>query len=200
MKEMWDNRYSHDEYAYGENPNVFFSQQLANLEKGKILLPAEGEGRNAVYAALHGWQTDAFDFSNSAKEKALKLADKHGVIINYSISSLLDFTSGKVGYDCIALIYVHIPVEIRPVFHEKISKLLAPGGTLILEGFSKKQHGKSSGGPKIESMLFSANELRSDFEDLSITLLIEEDTILNEGEFHKGNASVVRLLATKPFN
>lgn len=200
MKEMWNSRYSIEDYVYGENPNVFFSHQLALLESGKILFPAEGEGRNAVYAALHGWQTDAFDFSESAKEKATKLATKHGVTINYRISSLLDFIGDESGYDCIALTYVHVPNEIRSVFHKKISKLLAPGGTIILEGFSKQQLGKPSGGPKIESMMFSANELRSDFEDLSISLLIEEDTILNEGEFHRGNASVVRLVATMPTN
>ena len=52
MKEIWDKRYSTAVYAYGEEPNAFFKEKLdsQNLE-GSILLPAEGEGRNAVYAA-----------------------------------------------------------------------------------------------------------------------------------------------------
>jgi hypothetical protein len=36
---------------YGTTPNEFFKQQLDLLEPGNILLPADGEGRNAVYAA-----------------------------------------------------------------------------------------------------------------------------------------------------
>ncbi len=195
---MWNERYANKVYAYGENPNVFFSQQLALLKKGRLLLPAEGEGRNAVWAALHRWEIDAFDFSESAKTKALSLADKHDVTINYSISSLSEFTTNNGSYDCIALTYVHMPIELRSAFHKKLCKFLAPGGTMILEGFSKRQFGRASGGPKNESMLYSANDLRSDFEDLDITLLIEEDTVLNEGEFHKGSASVVRLVATRP--
>lgn len=52
MKEMWDKRYGNTEYAYGEEPNAFFKKTLDKLDlKGSILLPAEGEGRNAVYAA-----------------------------------------------------------------------------------------------------------------------------------------------------
>ena len=51
MKDFWNDRYGRAEYAYGKNPNVFFKEQLDLLPPGKILLPAEGEGRNAVYAA-----------------------------------------------------------------------------------------------------------------------------------------------------
>ena len=48
-KEMWDQRYAESEYVYGTNPNEFYKQVLDNLAPGKILLPAEGEGRNAFF-------------------------------------------------------------------------------------------------------------------------------------------------------
>lgn len=198
MREMWDARYSQSEYAYGEEPNTFFSQQLSKLENGRLLLPAEGEGRNAVFAAKKGWKVDAFDFSKSAKEKAVKLADKNRVIINYDVCSFEDFEADDGSYDCISLTFVHLKEKERKNLHNKLIKYLSAGGTLIFEGFSKNQKNNNTGGPKDASILFSIEELKSDFKDLTIKMLIEEDTILNEGKFHKGKASVIRLLATKP--
>ncbi|NVM67000.1 hypothetical protein FHW88_005321 [Mucilaginibacter sp. SG538B] len=61
--EKWDQRYAEEEFAYGEQPNNFLQQQLSLLKPGKILFPAEGEGRNAVFAAGLGWAVSAFDIS-----------------------------------------------------------------------------------------------------------------------------------------
>ena len=54
MKQFWNQRYSDKAYAYGTEPNAFFKSQLDQRPPGRILLPAEGEGRNAVYAATLG--------------------------------------------------------------------------------------------------------------------------------------------------
>ncbi|MFN3445417.1 MAG: SAM-dependent methyltransferase, partial [Bacteroidia bacterium] len=63
MKAFWDERYTNNEMVYGYKPNRFLEDQLEELPLGKILLPAEGEGRNAIFAAKLGWQVHAFDFS-----------------------------------------------------------------------------------------------------------------------------------------
>jgi len=198
MREFWDTRYSHEEYVYGKEPNQFFKKELSKLATGRILLPAEGEGRNAVLAAKFGWKVDAFDYSEAAKNKAQLLANEFKVVINYSNSSFDDFELGNIHYDCIALIYVHMPKEKRRTVHRKLMKFLNPGGSIILEGFSKDQIDKTSGGPKNIDMLFSQQELKDDFEGLTINTLVEREVLLNEGEFHKGEASIIRLVATKP--
>ena len=74
MKAFWNENYGNKEYIYGTKPNVFFKEQLDKLKPGKILLPAEGEGRNAVYAASKGWSVTAFDISEIVHKKALQLA------------------------------------------------------------------------------------------------------------------------------
>lgn len=56
MKVFWDERYNQDDYAYGKNPNEYLKAKLKELKPGKILFPAEGEGRNAVFAAKPGWR------------------------------------------------------------------------------------------------------------------------------------------------
>ncbi|HBQ61731.1 MAG TPA: SAM-dependent methyltransferase, partial [Balneolaceae bacterium] len=55
------------------------------------VLPADGEGRNAVHAAQKGWDVTAVDYSDSGKEKALKLASEKGVEINYDLSDLAEY-------------------------------------------------------------------------------------------------------------
>src|ERR1039457_7358000 len=82
-KQNWDERFSSEEYVYGTDPNVFLKEQLAKLSPGRLLMLGEGEGRNAVYAAKMNWQVDAVDFSDQARLKALKLAAKDNVKINY---------------------------------------------------------------------------------------------------------------------
>ena len=79
--ERWNERYSKKEFAYGEQPNQFLKEQLENLPVGSILFPAEGEGRNAVYAAKLGWDVYAFDISIEGKNKAMKLAEANKVSI-----------------------------------------------------------------------------------------------------------------------
>ena len=86
---FWDERYSSIEFVYGTEPNIFFKDELDKLNTGNILLPGEGEGRNAVYAAVKGWNVDAVDFSIIAKEKALNLAEENSVSINYEITVAL---------------------------------------------------------------------------------------------------------------
>ena len=73
MKEKWDDRYSEKEFAYGERPNIYLKEQLTKFPSGKILFPAEGEGRNLVYAATLGWNVFAFDQSAEGKRKATQI-------------------------------------------------------------------------------------------------------------------------------
>ncbi|MCE4565237.1 class I SAM-dependent methyltransferase [Maribellus sp. CM-23] len=197
MNNFWNERYSTKEYAYGEKPNRFFKEEISKLKQGSILFPAEGEGRNAVYAATLGWQVKAFDTSTEGREKALQLAEKHKVKIDYRIESYEQISFRPESFDCIVLIFAHMPAAIRQKNHQQLLEFLKPGGTIILEGFSKEQINHKSGGPRDREMLFSAEELRNDFRDLSSLRMEETDTLLDEGPFHQGLASVIRLIGRK---
>lgn len=197
MKEFWNERYGQEKYAYGLLPNEFFKNQLSLLPSGSMLLPAEGEGRNAVYAALEGWDVEAFDFSDAAIKKALHLAIQNKVTINYQTSTFQDFKVKLGHYDAVGLIYVHMPSDQRSIFHQKMISSLRPGGKIILETFEKRQLGLLSGGPKSLDMLYSIEELEHDFASMKIEQLAYESTNLDEGSYHSGLAKVVRMVATK---
>lgn len=198
MQNQWDERYARQEYIYGTEPNKFLKEQLTNLKPGKILFPAEGEGRNAVFAASLGWQTDAFDQSIEGQMKALKLAADKKVSINYLIQSLEAWNPEPDQYDCIALIFVHLPDGLRQHVHNSVIKALKPGGTLILEAFTLNQLPRTSGGPKTAELLFSEEHVTSDFKELTFMKLEERQCILDEGPLHQGLADVIQLIAIKP--
>jgi len=196
-KEMWDQRYAESEYVYGTNPNEFFKQELDKLVPGNILLPAEGEGRNAVYAAEKGWIVSAFDQSDEGRKKALQLASDRGVIIDYQIRDLetIDYPMGH--FDAIALVFVHSPALKRKQIHRSLIRFLKPGGSLILIGYSKEQLQYNSGGPKDASLLFSLNELKEDFSELHSVSIEQLEKEIREGDFHQGKAFVIQLVAIK---
>ncbi|HCT69991.1 MAG TPA: SAM-dependent methyltransferase [Bacteroidales bacterium] len=199
MKEHWDERYASEEYIYGTEPNRWFAGHLRMLKAGRLLLPAEGEGRNAVYAAAAGWEVHAFDQSAEGQRKALKLAAKKGVTLRYTIDSLEEMAGIDGWFDTIALIFVHIHEEQRAAVHRRLASMLHPGGVLILEAFSRKQLGNASGGPRTEAMLYTSAMLEADFSELELIFSEEACKHLDEGPLHFGNAELVRLLAKKPF-
>jgi SAM-dependent methyltransferase len=194
---MWDQRYADAEYVYGTDPNDFFKQELDRLQPGKILLPAEGEGRNAVYSAGKGWEVWAFDQSEVGRKKALKLASGRGVSIRYDLHDLATVEYPENYFDAIASIFVHTPGEKRQAIHRNLVRFLKPGGTLILAGFTKEQLKFNSGGPKEISWLFSKEELTTDFAGLRIQSIDQPETEIREGDFHRGRASVIQLVAVK---
>ena len=196
MKDFWNKRYAEEEFAYGILPNEFFKRQLANLVPKSILLPAEGEGRNAVHASKIGWKVTAFDMSIEGKQKAFELAKLQNTSFEYLITDALKFKTTKK-FDALGLIYAHFPSEIRKGVHRYLLSFLKPGGIVVFEAFSKSQLENSSGGPKNEGMLFSVEEIKKEFSTLDFEVLKEEIIELQEGAYHKGKASVVRFVGRK---
>jgi SAM-dependent methyltransferase len=202
MKEFWNERYASEEYIYGEEPNEFLAKVLPKLPKGKILFPCEGEGRNSVYAARHGWNAVGVDWSDSGKKKALILAEKYKANIEYIIGDVSHLDFQAESFEAIALVFAHFPEQIREGIHKNLMNLLKPGGYLILEGFSK-DHVKfqamdaNVGGPKDPSMLFSTEMIQSDFAGLQTEICEHVEVELKEGSFHDGTSSVVRYLGKK---
>ncbi|QDO94601.1 class I SAM-dependent methyltransferase [Formosa sediminum] len=194
--DFWNDRYGQDTFAYGTNPNAFFKTQLDCLKPGTLLLPAEGEGRNAVYATLQGWKVSAFDISEQAKRKAELLAERHKVSIEYEVTGILEYNNTNL-FDVIGLCYTHFPISIRKQAHLHLINLLKPGGTMIFECFAKRQLNYNSGGPKDNAMLFSLEEVKSEFPNLEFSILKETKITLSEGEFHQGEAKVIRFVGTK---
>lgn len=202
MQQKWDERYKEQEFAYGKDPNVFFKEWLPKFAPGSILMPADGEGRNGVFAARTGWKVTSFDLSIEGQSKALQLARENDIELEYIVADLdhLQFESGS--FDAIGLVYAHFSAEKKSVFHRKLNDYLRPGGIVILEAFSKNhlhfiELDPKVGGPRDIDMLYSIEEITADFANYEMLMLAEEEILLNEGIYHIGKGAVIRFVGRK---
>jgi SAM-dependent methyltransferase len=201
-KNMWNDRYKETEFVYGKEPNLFFKEWIKKFAPQTLLMPADGEGRNGVFAAQLGWIVTSFDLSIEGKFKALELAKDKNTSINYIVCDFEQLYFDDLSFDAIGLVYAHFAAEKKSIFHNKLSGILKTGGIIILEAFSKKHIHLNSinpkvGGPKDIAMLYSKEEILLDFINYEILYLEEEEIDLNEGKFHIGKGSVIRFVAKK---
>ena len=199
--EMWDQRFSSEEYAYGKEANIWLSERVSQINpppKNRALFPADGEGRNAVWAATMGWNSEVFDLSSVGKQKCQLLAEEHGVTVNYEVDDLeLRAFPDKV-FDLIACSWFHTPSEIRKVHMPRMLHSLKSGGHFIMEGYHTSQMPLHSGGPKSLDLLFDLDEVLGELigekaPQMHIIHTAVTSTVLDESELHKGQARVVRI-------
>lgn len=194
---IWNERYDREDYAFGTQPNEWFKSVIDNLKPGRLLVPGAGEGRDAVYAATLGWQVDAFDLSEVGKEKALRLAREQGVQIQYQVLDVAHFDFSKPKYDVVAMVFLHLPPDIRKVFFGKLHQCLLPDGLVVLEGFNPLQIPLTSGGPKDPAMLLTPEILKEELSYIAPIENYQAQVILDEGPLHQGDAEVVRYMGRR---
>lgn len=183
-KEWWAERYKSKEWLYGKAPSDFLAKNLELLKKGKVLDVAMGEGRNAVYLASKGFEVEGFDFCETAIERAKKLASDMNVKMDAKASNLDFFLIPLMKYDSIIVVDYHP----SPTFYSALTRGLADGGTLLVEGFTTEQL-KISGGPKVEFFeCFKSNELIGHIKGLKL---------LYYSELKQGDLAKVYCLAKK---
>lgn len=202
MKEFWNERYSQKESAYGMEPNAFVKEKLRMFEPGKILFPAEGEGRNAVYAAQLGWEVAAFDYSKSGKEKADQWAASKNVEIDYTVQSFLEENYEAGSFDAICNVFVHFEPGMKTEMHKRLDSYLKKGGLFIMEVFSKEhveinKKNPKAGGPPVADMMYSIEDIKQDFANYEIIQLNTERVVLDEGLYHVGESAVLRFIGRK---
>lgn len=198
---FWDKAFGNSEYRYGKNPNAFIAETLPKLlkEGARVLCVGDGEGRNGVWCARQGYQTTSLEPSSAGIQKTRALADEFGVPIN-SIQDVMPSAQIKdQSFDAVVLTYIHALPGTREEIHQACVRALAPGGVIVLEGFTpaQRERGLTSGGPGNMAMLFTESMLQDDFKDLEIEYIEELTTTLNEGPGHQGEAEVIRLIARR---
>ena len=198
MKDFWEQRYAEKGWAYGTEPNVFLTTQVARFKPGmRALVVGDGEGRNGVWLAQQGLDVLSVDYSAAGLRKARELAIANGTRVTTECVDLTQWHWPVAVFDVVVSIYLHFTPDVRTTMHRAMVQALKPGGVLILEAFNKNQLQYKSGGPPVAAMLYTSDELRADFSGTQIEIL--EDTIaqLNEGRYHVGPGAVLRLVLTR---
>lgn len=197
MKEEWNKRYNSHRFIYGRKPNKYIADKLVEFSPGKILFPAESEGRNAIFAAQNQWQPTAVDFSEIAIEKAKRWAKSAHLDIRFITHDFITWPGPKFFFDVVAVTFLHLPRKYRPDLHKKLIEYIKPGGHLLMEVFHTNQLTKNSGGPRKQSMLYTTEEIAKDFAQIHTHQLIQKKVNLDEGSYHQGPADVIQYWGQK---
>lgn len=196
-KQMWDERYSQNDFIYGKEPNLYFKEIIDKIKPGKLFMPGDGEGRNSIYAAKNNWEVTMVDFSSVAVQKAKHYAQHDNVKIDITAADLSDYEYPQNYFDAVGIIFLHLQSPQKEIIHSKIANSIKPGGTIILEVFSNNQLQHGSGGPRNKNALYSIEEISEYYKAFDKKELAEKTIELKESKQHWGPATVLRLFGIK---
>jgi len=195
--EAWNARFSGSGWAYGKEPNAWLAMRI-KPGTGKALVPADGEGRNAVWIASQGYDTTVFDLSDVGKDKCAQLAKEREVTVHYEVDDLAIRDFSKQEYDLIACSWFHVPWSMFCEHYPRMLSSLKPGGEFICEGYHTSQIEMTSGGPKSLDLLWDLDEVMEVIgEGFTIIHAKVETVELDESDLHRGVAHVIRLHFTR---
>ena len=164
----WDERYAATELLWSAGPNQFVATELADLEPGRAVDLAAGEGRNAIWLAERGWEVTAVDFSLVGLDKGRQALSRHprgrDLHVDWVQADVLDFDAGPVGFDLALVAYLQLAAAERRVALRRAFALLVPGGTLLVIAHDSTNITEGTGGPTDPAVLFTAEEVLGDLD------------------------------------
>jgi tellurite methyltransferase len=186
---FWDEYYVKNTYKDGKQPSDFIVDMKKRLSKGKTLDIGMGEGSNAVYLALQGFDVVGVDASQVAIDRAKDLAKNSGVTIDAVKADMDMYVMGMMQYDTI-IMHEFKPSNSR--YYAELMRALKQGGTLLVDSLMvQEMDGAIAQDEAYKNFYFYPNELIKNFPDLHV-VFYQEDII--EGK-HR-----VRMLARRPMD
>lgn len=184
--ERWNRILTAPAPAFNIEPNAFVVAMVKGLKPGRSLDVGMGQGRNTIYLAQQGWDSNGFDPADRAVAAAQEQARKLGVKITTTVARAEDFDWGTSKWDLIVLSYVG-----AREFVANVTTSLRPGGMVIVEGFHRDA---TKTRPIGGSVVFDSNELPKIFAGFRVVRYEEPTTTSDFGRFE---TKVVRLAAVK---
>ena len=193
----WDSRFAGEEYLFGIEPADALKRHLPMLvDAGRTLVVADGEGRNSTFLAQQGFEVVAQDYSPVAVAKAQKLAAQKSVEIEFRVSDIHDFDWTEEQYDNVVAIFIQFVAPDRQAYvFEGLKSALAPGGTLLIHGYTPEQINFGTGGPPNADHMYTSQMLNDAFHDLDILVNRSYHAEISEGKGHSGMSALIDFVA-----
>ncbi|ACQ80381.1 Methyltransferase type 12 [Beutenbergia cavernae DSM 12333] len=135
LTRFWESRYGEEGQVWSGKPNDVLVSVAADLPPGRALDLGCGEGGDAIWLALRGWEVTGVDVSTAALARAADAARRAGVPegrIRWEAADLATRSDGDT-YDLVTAFFLHSPVEIpRSTILQRAARRVAPGGRLLV--------------------------------------------------------------------
>lgn len=197
---MWNERFSGEAYVFGTQPAAFLVDHADHLTPGQTALSiADGEGRNSVFLAQKGLKVTAMEAAPNAIAKARKLAHAMNVHVAFQEADIFDYDWDHSQYDIVVGVFFQfMGSAARAPVLEGMKRATAPGGKVMIHGYTPKQLTYGTGGPGAADNMYTADQLAHDFAGWEIIRLCAYERALDEGPGHSGMSALIDLIAVKP--
>jgi 2-polyprenyl-3-methyl-5-hydroxy-6-metoxy-1,4-benzoquinol methylase len=130
---FWSKIFGGNKPIFTEQPNALVVSAVEGRKPGKALDFGMGQGRNAVFLALQGWEVTGFDPAQEATRIANKNAAAAGVKIRTIVARDDQFDFGTAQWDMIIVTYVR---DLTADDAVAFQRALKPGGIVVYENGS----------------------------------------------------------------
>jgi 2-polyprenyl-3-methyl-5-hydroxy-6-metoxy-1,4-benzoquinol methylase len=185
--ERWNQILTAPKPTFNTAPNTFLVAMTNGVKPGRSLDVGMGQGRNTIYLAQQGWDSNGFDPADRAVAAAQEQAKRLVVKITTQVARAEEFDWGESKWDLIVLSYVG-----AREYAGDVKKSLRSGGLVVVEGFHRDA---TKTRPIGGAVVFDTNELLKIFAGFRV--IRYEDTT-GVGDFGLFDTRVVRLAAVKP--
>jgi SAM-dependent methyltransferase len=169
--DAWDQRYADTDLVWSATPNQFVAAELADLQPGRAVDLAAGEGRNAIWLARRGWDVTAVDFSQVGLDKARTLAGDTAV--TWVCADATTWTA-ESPYDLALLAYLQLSADQRHSAVRHAFAALRVGGTLFVIAHDSTNLIDGTGGPQDPAVLLTAEDVLADLGGLDFDVIRAE--------------------------
>ena len=157
-RQHWEQRHAGGDIE-SSGPNPVLAATVSALSPGSALDLACGDGRNAVWLAVHHWRVTGVDWSVTALAKAAARANAAGVTVTWVNADLLAWRPPGAAFELVTIVYLHLPVGERRQIYAAAAQALTPGGRLVVIGHDRTNLSDGVGGPQDPDLLFTAAEV-----------------------------------------
>ena len=141
LQKHYDTLYTDAGHTFGGEKGEPFDLVVESrryIQSGKVLDIGAGEGRNALFLAVKGFEVEAIDLSKVGLEKLKSKAEKRGLNVK---AHAKDITETKITglYDYILLSFVlhHLSVEEAKALVTQIKEHTNKGGLNVIATFTR---------------------------------------------------------------
>ncbi len=186
---MFNNIYTMSNPGFVTQPNALLISTAEGRKPGRALDVGMGQGRNAVFLAMKGWDVTGFDIADVGLAVARKNAERAGVKLNAIRETDEAFNYGSDQWGLIAYMYEPFPVT-STAYVERLRKSMKSGGVIVIESFSEE-----ATAPNRRPTAIDPAQLLTAFKDFRV--LHFEDTVAMPDWGDRIKTRVVRLVAEK---
>lgn len=199
-RDYWNGRFATESYIFGTRPAAFLVGNAHYIPpRSRVLVPADGEGRNSVFLAEMGHRVVATDIAEEGITKARKLAVVRGVSVEFRHLDLQGWQWPEGEFDAVVPVFIQFaPPAFRDEIVAGVKRAVRPGGVVLLHGYTPKQLEYRTGGPPVVEQLYTEELLRAAFADWDLLRLEAYERELDEGEGHRGRSAIIDLIARRP--